>query len=190
MPPASAAKLGFTATVGKRDESAAALARREAVQVLVTDPLDAILEAAASPRGLSDDQALALAGAEDTGALMQVAATLRDSGFGNVITYSRKVFVPLTQLCRDVCHYCTFARTPKRIEQPFMSLEQVLEVARAGARLGCKEALFTLGEKPELRYPAAREALEALGLSQANIEQVESEYRRRDGLRICIRRHS
>ncbi len=135
------------------------------MQVLVTDPLDAILEAAASPRGLSDDQALALAGAEDTGALMQVAATLRDSGFGNVITYSRKVFIPLTHLCRDVCHYCTFARTPKRIEQPFMSLEQVLEVARAGARLGCKEALFTLGEKPELRYPAAREALEALGFA-------------------------
>ena len=135
------------------------------MQVLGTDPLGAILEAAASAGGLSEAQALALAGIDDTPTLMQAAATLRDRGFGNVVTYSRKVFIPLTHLCRDVCHYCTFARTPKRIDQPFMSVEQVLEVAREGARLGCKEALFTLGERPELRYRAAREALEAMGFA-------------------------
>ena len=135
------------------------------MQLLGTDPLGAILEAAASEGGLSDVQALALAGIDDTRTLMCAAAALRDRGFGNVVTYSRKVFIPLTHLCRDVCHYCTFARTPKRIDQPFMSVEQVLEVAREGARLGCKEALFTLGERPELRYRAAREALEAMGFA-------------------------
>ncbi len=108
-------------------------------------------------------QALALAGYEDTAALATVAGELRDRGFQNAITYSRKVFIPLTHLCRDVCHYCTFAQTPKRIEAPYMSLDAVLDVARQGAALGCKEALFTLGEKPELRYRAAREALAAMG---------------------------
>jgi FO synthase len=93
------------------------------VQVLGTDPLGALLEAAASSGGLSGAQALALAGIDDTPALMHAAAALRDRGFGNVVTYSRKVFIPLTHLCRDVCHYCTFARTPKRIDQPFMSVE-------------------------------------------------------------------
>ena len=108
-------------------------------------------------------QALALAGYEDTAALATVAGELRDRGFQNAITYSRKVFIPLTHLCRDVCHYCTFAQTPKRIEAPYMSLDAALDVARQGAALGCKEALFTLGEKPELRYRAAREALAAMG---------------------------
>ena len=108
-------------------------------------------------------EALALAGYEDTAALAPVAGELRDRGFQNAITYSRKVFIPLTHLCRDVCHYCTFAQTPKRIEAPYMSLDAVLDVARQGAALGCKEALFTLGEKPELRYRAAREALAAMG---------------------------
>ncbi|MDE0064296.1 MAG: 5-amino-6-(D-ribitylamino)uracil--L-tyrosine 4-hydroxyphenyl transferase CofH, partial [Gammaproteobacteria bacterium] len=81
----------------------------------------------------------------------------------NVVTYSRKVFFPLTHLCRDVCHYCTFAQVPRKLKAPYMSLDDVLEIARHGASLGCKEALFTLGEKPELRYKAAREGLEALG---------------------------
>ncbi|MBI1182260.1 MAG: 7,8-didemethyl-8-hydroxy-5-deazariboflavin synthase subunit CofH [Alphaproteobacteria bacterium] len=94
---------------------------------------------------------------------MATAAALRDQGHRNVITYSRKVFIPLTHLCRDVCHYCTFAQPPRKGEQVFMTPEQVLEVARQGAAMGCKEALFTLGDKPELRYKAAREALAALG---------------------------
>ena len=107
--------------------------------------------------------ALALADFPDTRALAEVASMLRDREFLNVVTYSRKVFIPLTHLCRDVCHYCTFAQTPSRLDAPFMSLDRVLEVARHGAALGCKEALFTLGEKPELRYRAAREALAQMG---------------------------
>jgi len=133
------------------------------VQMLSRNPLAALAEAARSPEGLSEEQALALAGIDDTGSLVSLAAQLRDDAHGNVITYSRKVFIPLTHLCRDVCHYCTFAQTPRRIEQPYMALDKVLEIAGEGARLGCKEALFTLGEKPELRYRAAREALQALG---------------------------
>ncbi len=95
--------------------------------------------------------------------LLPLAAQMRDEGFGALVTYSRKLFIPLTHLCRDVCHYCTFAKTPKRIEQAYLSEEQVLESARAAAAVGCKEALFTLGERPELRYRAAREALAELG---------------------------
>jgi FO synthase len=79
------------------------------------------------------------------------------------ITYSPKVFIPLTKLCRDVCHYCTFAQPPRRGERAYMSGDEVLAVARAGAEAGCHEALFTLGDKPELRYRAAREELEELG---------------------------
>ncbi len=107
--------------------------------------------------------ALALAGEEDTAALAAIAAGLRDRGFGNGVTYSRKVFIPLTHLCRDVCHYCTFAQVPRKLKAPYLTVDEVLETARRGAALGCKEALFTLGEKPELRYKAAREALAAMG---------------------------
>ena len=95
--------------------------------------------------------------------LMAEAAELRDAGWGNQVTYSRKVFIPLTELCRDVCHYCTYAKTPRNLDNIYMSPEQVLAVARAGQVQGCKEALFTLGDKPELRYRAAREALKKLG---------------------------
>ncbi len=95
--------------------------------------------------------------------LLDCAAVLRDRAHPDVVTYSRKVFIPLTHLCRDVCHYCTFARPPRRGEAAFMTADEVLLVARAGAAAGCKEALFTLGDKPELRYRAAREALAALG---------------------------
>ncbi|GJL89102.1 MAG: FO synthase [Minwuia thermotolerans] len=95
--------------------------------------------------------------------LMARAAARRDAYHGDTVTYSRKVFIPLTHLCRDVCHYCTFAEPPKKGEAAFLSPEQVLEIARKGAAAGCNEALFTLGDKPELRYRAAREALERLG---------------------------
>jgi FO synthase len=80
-----------------------------------------------------------------------------------LVTYSPKVFIPLTKLCRDVCHYCTFAQPPRRGERAYMSGDEVLSVARAGAEAGCHEALFTLGDKPELRYRAAREELAELG---------------------------
>ena len=123
----------------------------------------ALLDAALQGQIPHDRDALTLATETDTRKLASVAAQLRDRGFGNLVTYSRKVFIPLTHLCRDVCHYCTFAQTPKHIGAPFMPIEQVLEVARQGKALGCKEALFTLGEKPELRYKAAREALAKMG---------------------------
>ena len=112
---------------------------------------------------LGDKEALALASRTDTARLAKEAAHCRDLGFGDVVTYSRKVFIPLTQLCRDVCHYCTFAQTPKHIPQAYMPIDEVIATCKAGAALGCQEALFTLGEKPELRYRAARESLAALG---------------------------
>jgi len=93
------------------------------------------------------------------------ASELRDRAHGNLVTYSPKVFIPLTRLCRDFCHYCTFATEPKHLESAYMSLQEVLAIAREGQTMGCKEALFTLGEKPELRHPAARKALDALGFS-------------------------
>ena len=91
------------------------------------------------------------------------ARALRDEGHGRLVTFSPKVFIPLTKLCRDVCHYCTFAHPPRRGERAYLSIHEVLEVARAGAAAGCREALFTLGDKPELRYRAAREELAELG---------------------------
>ncbi|MEP7098096.1 MAG: radical SAM protein, partial [Dokdonella sp.] len=95
--------------------------------------------------------------------MMPAAAARRDAAHGGVVSYSRKVFIPLTHLCRDVCHYCTFAQSPRDGQAPYLSLDKVLEIARAGAAAGCKEALFTLGDKPELRYYAAREALNEMG---------------------------
>ena len=95
--------------------------------------------------------------------LLEEAVRLRDEGHGVRISYSRKVFIPLTRLCRDVCHYCTFATTPTRLPAPYLSPDEVLAIARAGERAGCREALFTLGDKPELRWPEARAALAAMG---------------------------
>src|SRR5215471_19030834 len=95
--------------------------------------------------------------------LINAAGRLRDDGHGRLISYSRKVFIPLTHLCRDVCHYCTFAERPRAGRSAYLSPDDVLAIASAGAAAGCTEALFTLGDKPELRYRAAREALVALG---------------------------
>jgi len=106
---------------------------------------------------------MALVNHNDLDSLLRAAARRRDAAHGNQVSYSRKVFIPLTQLCRDVCHYCTFAHPPRAGEKPYLSLEQMVEIARAGKAAGCKEALFTLGDKPELRYRLAREELERLG---------------------------
>ena len=111
-----------------------------------------LLEKARSGSKLSDSELLEFADFTDTGAIARVASELRNQGFNNVVTYSRKVFLPLTHLCRDVCHYCTFAKVPRKVIAPYMSIDEVLQQARQGAEMGCKEALFTLGEKPELRY--------------------------------------
>ena len=100
--------------------------------------------------------------------LMATAARVRDQGLADagrpgIVTYSKKVFIPLTRLCRDRCHYCTFATTPGRVHSPYLSPDEVLEIARQGAALGCKEALFTLGDAPEDRWEAARQWLEEAG---------------------------
>src|SRR5436305_4505746 len=123
----------------------------------------ALLARAETGARLAPEEVLALAECDDLAALLPVAAALRDRGHGNLVTYSRKVIIPLTQLCRDVCHYCTFAHPPRRGEAAYLDADEVLAIARAGATAGCKEALFTLGDKPELRYRAAREALARLG---------------------------
>jgi FO synthase len=114
---------------------------------------------------LSAEQAYALLEHEHWRELAPLATQLRELGWGTRVSYSRKVFVPLTQLCRDVCHYCTFAQTPSKLEKPYLAPEDVLRIAREGAALGCKEVLFTLGDQPERRYAKAREALARLGFA-------------------------
>jgi FO synthase len=113
-------------------------------------------------RVLGRDDAFALAGL-DAADLLEPARRLRAAGTRLLVTYSPKVFIPLTKLCRDVCHYCTFAAPPRRGERAYLTADEVLAIARAGAEAGCTEALFTLGDKPELRYRAARDELAQLG---------------------------
>lgn len=96
-------------------------------------------------------------------ALMQRARTRRDFVWGKSVTYSRKVFVPLTNLCRDTCGYCTFAKSPGEPGAGYLTPDQVMDIVRRGQKLGCKEALFSLGERPEARYPEARAMLDQLG---------------------------
>ncbi len=112
---------------------------------------------------LSSDEIGALAAFGETRHLTGLAEEICIGEYGRAMTFSKKVFIPLTKLCRDVCHYCTFAQPPRRSGPAYMSLDEVLGLAEAGRKAGCKEALFTLGDKPELRYAAARRALAALG---------------------------
>jgi FO synthase len=128
----------------------------------MTLPVATLLEAS-TRRRLSDDEVRIVANRASAADLFAQATKLRDLGHGDVLSYSRKVFIPLTHLCRDVCHYCTFATTPRKGLRAYLSAEQVLEIARAGERAGCHEALFTLGDKPELRYALARDELSDLG---------------------------
>ncbi|MCZ7439670.1 bifunctional FO biosynthesis protein CofGH [Micromonospora sp. WMMC241] len=125
---------------------------------------------AATGRALDTDEAAALltARGEALDELFRVAggirdAGLRDAGRPGVVTYSKKVFVPLTRLCRDRCHYCTFATVPHRLPAAYLERDEVLAIAREGAAQGCKEALFTLGDRPEERWPAARRWLDERG---------------------------
>ncbi|MDN5893705.1 MAG: bifunctional FO biosynthesis protein CofGH [Nocardioides sp.] len=115
-----------------------------------------------------EGEALLSARGEQLEELLDAASRVRDQGLldagrPGVVTYSKKVFIALTRLCRDRCHYCTFATTPNRAPAPFLAPDEVLEIARQGASLGCKEALFTLGDRPEDRWPNAREWLDAHG---------------------------
>ncbi|MCZ7420814.1 bifunctional FO biosynthesis protein CofGH [Verrucosispora sp. WMMA2121] len=129
-----------------------ALRRAAAGRALDVDEASTLLTA----RGAALEELLGIAGAiRDAG--------LRDAGRPGVVTYSKKVFIPLTRLCRDRCHYCTFATVPHRLPAAFLDREEVLAIARAGAAQGCKEALFTLGDRPEERWPAARQWLDERG---------------------------
>jgi FO synthase len=107
------------------------------------------------------------------GELMAEARALRGAGHGSVQTYSPKVFIPLTQLCRDYCHYCTFSRPPERDRRAYLTTDEVLAIAREGAEAGCTEALFTLGDKPELRHAIARAELDAMGYA-TTIDYLEA----------------
>ena len=109
------------------------------------------------------EEARALAREGDLAALAAAAAAMRDQAHRRVISYSRNCFIPLTKLCRDVCHYCTFAQPPRPGERAYLTIDEVLAIARGAAAAGCTEALFTLGDKPELRYETARRELAALG---------------------------
>jgi FO synthase len=124
-----------------------ALSRAGAGKALSTDEVEALL----SVQGEALDE------------LLGIASHLRDLGHGTTVTYSRKVFVPLTMLCRDRCHYCTFAKPPAKLDHPFLTPEEAVAIAEAGRRQECKEALFTLGDRPEDRYAVAREWLESRG---------------------------
>ncbi|RAK40265.1 FO synthase subunit 1 [Actinoplanes lutulentus] len=128
------------------------------------------LRRAAGGETIDVDDAIALLGAdgEQFDELLAIAGGVRDAGLREagrpgVVTYSRKVFIPLTRLCQDRCHYCTFATVPHRLPSAYLELDEVLEIARQGAAQGCKEALFTLGDRPEARWPAARQWLDERG---------------------------
>jgi FO synthase len=114
----------------------------------------------------TDEQLKARLLAAPTEGLLAEARGRRDARGPARTTYSRKVFIPLTELCADVCHYCTFAKAPRELKSPYLSPDEVLDIARRGKARGCKEALFTLGDAPERRYAAAREALAAMGFER------------------------
>ena len=107
-----------------------------------------LLDALMSGERLGDAQMSAFAGIGDTGALMEAARAVRDRRSGGLVTYSPKVFIPLTELCRDVCRYCTFAKTPGGVRTPYLTVDEAIGIARRGAAAGCTEALFTLGISP------------------------------------------
>ena len=141
------------------------------MRVAVNPSAPSWLAAAAAGARLDDADVLTLESARSSD-LGPLAESLTLEGFGAAVTYSRKVFIPLTQLCRDVCHYCTFAKAPRRLAAPYLTADQVRDIVRAGMRAGCKEALFTLGDKPELRYAGAREALRGFGAA-STLEYLE-----------------
>ncbi|MEA2434650.1 MAG: synthase [Actinomycetota bacterium] len=127
--------------------------------------LDALAARAALGERLTDDEIRELADLAlvSPTPVIEAARSSRDDSTGPRITYSKKVFIPLTKLCRDACGYCTFAHPPRPGERAYLTMDEVLEIAHAGAETGCKEALFTLGDKPERKWAVAREELAALG---------------------------
>ncbi|MFT6804483.1 MAG: FO synthase, partial [Nitriliruptoraceae bacterium] len=135
-----------------------ALKRAEEGRTLTRDEIAALL----TSTGDDLDRLLAHAGAvRDKAPWFADGGWGRDAAGQRRVTYSRKVFIPLTHLCRDACGYCTFAWPPKGDIPAYLSPDEVLDIARAGQAAGCKEALFTLGDRPEERYPAAKAWLDA-----------------------------
>ena len=131
----------------------------------LSDGLKKVVDTAIGGGEIASGEAYRLAQSthDDLAPLCRAASILRDRGMGRDVSFSPKVFIPLTRLCRDFCGYCTFRQAPDEAEHLYMTPEEVLAVARAGERLGCTEVLFTLGERPEQRYPEAREWLEGHG---------------------------
>ena len=169
VPPPALAELPEPAEP-TRDEVRAALGRAAR---LAGDPRD--------PDALADATTLLAARGDDLDALLALAARRRDEhlaaeGRPGVVTYSPKVFVPLTRLCQDRCHYCTFATVPGRLPAAYLEHDEVLEIARAGAEQGCTEVLFTLGDRPEARWSAARDWLGARDLA-STLDHVEQSAR-------------
>ncbi|XVU26508.1 bifunctional FO biosynthesis protein CofGH [Actinoplanes sp. CA-054009] len=151
---AAVANISITPTEPAPTEAQVKRALRRAADGKAVDAEEAAALLAAT--GEQFDELLAIAGGvRDAG--------LREAGRPGVVTYSRKVFIPLTRLCRDRCHYCTFATVPHRLPAAFLERDEVLAIAREGAAQGCKEALFTLGDRPEERWPAARQWLDERG---------------------------
>lgn len=128
--------------------------------------VDAALDRGAQGYGLSREDALSLMNDAPLAALLDAAAALRDHFKGRWVSYSRKVFIPLTHLCRDYCGYCTFRSDPQAGVQAYMTPDEVLAVAEAGRLAGCKEALFSLGDQPERVFPEAKDFLKGLGFDR------------------------
>ncbi len=137
-----------------------------AVQTGTARAVDHALKTASRGEDITREDALLLLESAGTNELCAIAAALRDRFKGRTVGYSRKVFIPLTHLCRDYCGYCTFRADPKPGVPAYMTPDEVLAVAQAGARAGCKEALFSLGDQPEQIFPEAREFLRARGFSR------------------------
>src|SRR5579862_8199967 len=132
-------------------------------EIAIPSRVDVALERGLEGAGLSRTEALALMEEGPLEALLETAAALRDRVKGRTVSYSKKVFIPLTHLCRDYCGYCTFRADPQDGVPPYMSPDEVLAVAEAGLRAGCKEALFSLGDQPERVFPEAKDFLKKLG---------------------------
>ncbi len=135
-------------------------------EIAIARRVDTALERGIEGLGLSREDALSLMRGGPLEALLEAAAALRDRVKGRSVSYSKKVFIPLTHLCRDYCGYCTFRADPQAGVQPYMLPDEVLQVAEAGRRAGCKEALFSLGDQPERVFPEAKEFLKKLGFER------------------------
>ena len=135
-------------------------------EIAIPYRVETALERGMEGRGLAREDALSLMEEGPIEALLATAAAVRDRFKGRSVSYSRKVFIPLTHLCRDYCGYCTFRADPQAGVQPYMLPDEVLAVAEAGRKAGCKEALFSLGDQPERIFPEAKEFLKKLGFDR------------------------